>query len=64
MTWYVIAFDDDAEPDDEVWTLSQDPSECEGWNTDGGQIGYGLTKTDAEFLANAANEKLERMKHP
>lgn len=40
-----------------VWTLSKDPL-FPGWNTDSGKEGFGLTKTDAQFLADAANEKL------
>jgi len=42
-----------------IWTLSRSHQEV-GWNTDGGYDGYGLIKEDAEFLANAANEKLSR----
>ena len=49
-----------AEPDECVWTISRDPG-CTGWNTDSGHFGYGLTKADAEELANAANE-IERLR--
>jgi hypothetical protein len=58
--WYVTAWDEDADPQESVWTLSRDPREA-GWNTDGGFRGYGLTKADAEELANAANE-IERLR--
>jgi hypothetical protein len=40
--------------------LSRDPNTT-GWNTDSGHPGYGLTKADAEELANAANE-IERLR--
>ena len=43
------------DPDECAWTVSRDPN-CTGWNTDSGYSGYGLTKADAEELANAANE--------
>jgi hypothetical protein len=48
------------EPDAHVWTVSRDPNDT-GWETDSGYPGYGLTKHDAEELANAANrvEQLE-----
>jgi hypothetical protein len=42
-----------------VWTVSKYPNR-EGWCTDSGYPGYGLSKSDAEFLAQAANEKIER----
>lgn len=58
--WHVVAFDDEnAEPQDRVWTLSRDPS-TEGWVTDGGYHGYGLTLDEATELADAANEAWER----
>lgn len=38
---------------DTVWTISRD--HAEGWETDGGCPGYGLTKIDAMELADAAN---------
>jgi len=58
VRWYVIvdsscSYLDD--PDAKVWTLSRDPDET-GWRTDSGHNGYGLTKADAEELANSANE--------
>ena len=48
------------DPDECVWTVSRDLG-CTGWNTDSGHSGYGLTKADAEELANAANE-IERLR--
>lgn len=55
--WYVTAWTDsgDPDPEDEVWTLSRDPSRT-GWSTDGGCGGYGLTFADATALADAANK--------
>jgi hypothetical protein len=55
--WYVTIdkhcnYPDD--PDAAVWTVSRDPNET-GWETDSGYNGYGLLKTDAEKLADAAN---------
>lgn len=38
-----------------VWTLSVDPTE-EGWETDSGCDGYGLTKEQAEHYAKCINE--------
>lgn len=63
IKWYVTIdkhsnhIDD---PEARAWTVSRDPDET-GWETDSGFVGYGLTKHDAEELANAANrvEKLE-----
>lgn len=53
--WYVVAqWPDMTDPEDTVWTVSRDPN-VPGWNTDGGYPGYGLTKADAEELAQAAN---------
>lgn len=61
--WYVTidkqsSYIDD--PDECVWTVSRDPNTT-GWCTDSGYSGYGLTKADAEELANAANE-IERLR--
>lgn len=55
--WYVTVnenSDHADDPDVRVWTVSRDPDDT-GWETDGGFPGYGLTKHDAEELANAAN---------
>ncbi len=64
--WYVVCdryardLDEDDPPEGRrIWTLSRDPN-VPGWNTDSGCSGYGLLKADAEWLAAAANEKLER----
>lgn len=67
--WYVVcdryASVDEDDPEDDppkglrIWTLSRDPNST-GWNTDSGCSGYGLLKADADWLAAAANEKLER----
>lgn len=54
MTWHVVAEHSDADTASEVWTVSRDPRSC-GWETDSGFSGYGLTKSDAEELANGAN---------
>lgn len=40
--------------EEKIWTLSRDPEE-EGWETDCGEPGYGLTYADAKELADAAN---------
>jgi hypothetical protein len=58
--WYAVCEDylTEVRRDKKVWTVSRDPLET-GWETDGGCDGYGLTKADAEFLAAAANEKVE-----
>lgn len=56
--WYVTIDKQSSyigEPDECVWTVSRDPNTT-GWCTDSGYSGYGLTKADAEELANAANE--------
>ena len=61
--WYVTIDKQSSyidEPDECVWTVSRYPN-CTGWNTDSGHSGYGLTKADAEELANAANE-IERLR--
>lgn len=39
---------------DLVWTVSQNEWE-EGWETDSGVQGYGLTKATAQFLCDLAN---------
>ena len=58
--WYVVCHDSVAIAcDEEVWTVSKVPNKT-GWDTDSGYEGYGLKKADAEFLAAAANEKIER----
>jgi hypothetical protein len=56
MTWYVVVddFAIDPDPQERIWTVSRHPG-FTGWNTDSGDDGYGLTKADAEELANAAN---------
>lgn len=58
--WYVVcsALATSPEPEDRIWTLSHDPKHT-GWNTDHGTPGYGLTKTQAQELADAANEQEE-----
>ena len=61
--WYVTIDKQSSyidEPDECVWTVSRDPNTT-GWCTDSGYSGYGLTKADAEELANAANE-IKRMR--
>ena len=61
--WYVTIDKQSSyidEPDECVWTVSRDPNTT-GWCTDSGYSGYGLTKADAEELANAANE-IERLR--
>ena len=60
LEWYVVrdpscSYDID-DPDEQVWTLSRNPSRT-GWNTDSGYNGYGLTYADARMLADAANKK-------
>ena len=63
--WFAVfdtatSYEEDKErAEAKIWTLSRSHQEV-GWNTDGGYDGYGLTKADAEFLAQAANEKLAR----
>ena len=47
----------------EVWTISRNPSEP-GWSTDNGFPGYGLVRAEAQFLADCANEAIERGKTP
>jgi hypothetical protein len=69
--WYVTIDKQSSyidEPDECVWTVSRDPNTT-GWCTDSGYSGYGLTKADAEELANAANEierlleEIQQLKH-
>lgn len=55
---YVVAYRADLNPDDAVWTLSDDPSRP-GWETDSGWPGYGLTKAVAEAYAAAINAAAE-----
>ena len=64
IKWYAVVDDGCSYEGDElnkvnVWTISKNPNR-EGWCTDSGQPGYGLSKADAEFLVRAANEKLEK----
>jgi hypothetical protein len=57
VKWYVTADKNNNlknDPDQSIWTVSRDPIET-GWETDSGCPGYGLTKADAQELANAAN---------
>ncbi len=65
--WYVTCWQDvggeDPSPNKAIWTVSLFPIE-EGWNTDGGCLGYGLTKFLAQELADAANEAWERKQCP
>ena len=51
---YVTANQADADPEETVWTLSADPRE-DGWNTDGGYGGYGLTRALADEIARRYN---------
>ena len=61
--WYAVCESDGDQmigaPHDRIWTLSRDPNRC-GWETESGCPGYGLMRADAEFLAAAANEKIEQ----
>jgi len=54
--WYVVcsALATDPDPKDRIWTLSHDPKHT-GWNTNHGTPGYGMTKAQAQELADAAN---------
>lgn len=54
LRWYVVADREDADKDLAVWTISRDPRQ-EGWCTDSGCSGYGLTFAAATELADAAN---------
>lgn len=59
MTWYVttsIFNASNAAPDGHVWTVSEDPNKP-GWGFKANGKPIGLTKEDAQFLADAANEK-------
>ncbi len=61
--WYVVStaiykYDDlDEMSEASIWTLSRNPAE-EGWETDSGCDGYGLTYAEAKELADAANAAL------
>ena len=57
--WYVVCdeYATDPRPEDRIWTVSRNPQKT-GWNTDCGYEGYGLTKLDAQELADAANARL------
>ncbi len=59
--WYVVHDwgKDTPSSDAQVFTISKDPKKC-GWDTDLGCEGYGLTKFEADWLAEAANEKEAR----
>ena len=65
QTFYVVAFkcpgEEMPEDDETVWTISTDPN-CVGWNTDCSHRGYGMVRPMAEFLVNAANNELERIR--
>jgi len=53
--WFVVpGAEDRTDPNAATWTISHWPDQP-GWNTDLGHEGYGLTKAQAEELANAAN---------
>jgi hypothetical protein len=54
LRWYVVADREDADKEYSVWTISRDPRQ-EGWCTDSGCPGYGLTFAAATELADAAN---------
>ncbi len=58
VKWHVVCseFATDPKESDEIWTVSRDPK-AEGWTTDCGQNGYGLTYADAKELADAANAR-------
>ena len=55
---YVVCSDMASDPNAKIWTLSEDSAK-EGWETDSGCDGYGLTKAQAEYYAKCINEKLE-----
>ena len=55
---YVVASEDDADPEESVWTLSNDP-ERTGWETDSGFSGYGLPKSLAMAIASAWNARID-----
>lgn len=60
MTWRIHCERDDLEDAaiEHIWSVSR--SSTPGWDTDSGCHGYGLTKAEAQFLADAANEKEDR----
>lgn len=47
-----------SDPTAKIWTLSEHPDR-EGWETDSGSDGYGLTKEQAEFYARCINRCIE-----
>lgn len=55
--WYVTCSEYATSPKkgERIWTLSRRTT-SEGWTTDGGHEGYGLTYREAKELADAANE--------
>ena len=59
MKFYATAGDGVADPMAPTWTVSVNPGVV-GWDTEDGYGQYGLTKDQAVFLADAANEKLAR----
>jgi hypothetical protein len=61
MPWYVVAEhpDFDGADDVNIWTVSQDPDRA-GWDTDSSYPRYGLPRSAAQFLVDAANEKEQR----
>ena len=67
IRFYVVCGGYDGEskihqPNERVWTISTSP-DIQGWNTDGGYDGYGLTEPIAKFLVNAANKELNRIRN-
>ena len=59
LKFYAVAGAHAVEPDQFYWTISTDPM-WPGWCTDDGCRGYGLTRAQAQFLADAANEKVAK----
>jgi hypothetical protein len=59
VPWFVVAEYPENMDKKNVWTVSQHP-EYTGWDTDSSFPNYGLSKTAAQFLADAANEKETR----
>ncbi len=59
--WHVVCdrYAVDPQPDETIWTVNRVPTET-GWETDNGCYDYGITKANAQFLADAANEKMMR----
>lgn len=47
---------EEAEQEEDIWTLSFDENEI-GWENDCDQRGYGLKKEIAQIIADAYNEK-------